>query len=78
MQQLFQKINAREINLDIVVKKINTVAHGHQELRKEYNTEIKEDLRIFLDLSIERSQELITAIVCSEYFFFLNFTIVQR
>lgn len=63
LQQLFQEINNREMDLDIVVKRIVSVQHCHQMLREVYNTELKEDLRIFLDLTMRQSEKLITTIV---------------
>ena len=63
LQQLFQVINKKEMNLDIVVKRIVSVQLCHQMLRGIYNTEIKEDLRLLIDLTMTKSEELISAIV---------------
>ena len=63
LQQLFQVINKKEMNLDIVVKRIVSVQLCHQMLRGIYNTELKEDLRLLIDLTITKAEELITAVV---------------
>lgn len=63
LQQLYQDINFREIDLDIIVKRIVSVQSCHQMLRDIYNEITKEPLRVFLDLTSDQSQEVITAIV---------------
>ena len=65
LQHLFQEINKREMDLDIVVKQMVSVEHCKAMLKTVYNTETEEDLRIFLDLSMSQSQELIMKMVCS-------------
>ncbi|XP_076118201.1 glutamate receptor-like [Mytilus galloprovincialis] len=62
LQQLYQDINFREIDLDIIVKRIVSVQSCHQMLRDIYNEITKEPLRVFLDLTSDQSQEVITAI----------------
>jgi len=57
------KVRLIKRNEDIIVKRIVSVQHCHQMLREVYNTEIEEDLRIFLDLTMRQSEELITTIV---------------
>lgn len=63
LQQLFQDINKREMSIDIDVKRVVSVSHCHQELRSVYNTNTKDDLRVFLDLTTEQSEELISLVV---------------
>ncbi|XP_071125932.1 glutamate receptor-like [Mytilus edulis] len=62
LQQLFQDINKREMSIDIDVKRVVSVSHCHQELRSVYNTNTKDDLRVFLDLTTEQSEELISLV----------------